>query len=164
MEPEELKRLLGLYGVNLTDYSRYMSGNGITDIDLGDLFGEQESKKKPKKKEPEKASVPEELGMVEVLRIKESIEKYEEGYRPYLIDIRSNVFRPLSDLNQVYSLGDCQFVWLLPKIAEKIAERFDSITKLEKEIDDFTKASYSKISEYEERIQQLLDKGHDLLL
>jgi hypothetical protein len=145
----------------MTDYYRCLS---VNDVDTGDLFGEPEPKKKPKKKAPEKASVPEELGMVEVLRIKESIEKYEEGYRPYLIDIRGNVFRPLSDLNQVYSLGDCQFVWLLPKIAEKISERFESITKLEKEIDDFTKASYRKISEYEERIQQLLDKGHDLLL
>jgi hypothetical protein len=161
MEQEELQRLLSLSGINLTDYYRYLSG---IDVNLGDSFDEPEPKKKPKKKSPEKVSVPDELGMVEVLRIKESIEKYEEGYRPYLIDIRGNVFRPLSDLNQVYSLGDCQFVWILPKIAGKISERFDSITKLEKEIDDFTKASYRKVSEYEERIQQLLDKGHDLLL
>jgi hypothetical protein len=161
MEQEDLQRLLSLSGINLTDYYRYLSGN---DVNLGDPFDEPEHKKKPKKKSPEKASVPEDLDIDQVLKIKQSIEKYEEGYRPYLIDIRGHVFRPLSDLDQVYSLGDCQFVWLLPKIAEKISERFESITKLNKEIDDFTKTSYRKISEYEERIQQLLDKGHDLLL
>ena len=165
MEPEELRRLLEDNSGSLSQYYRYINQVANQNYELEDLFGDTELiKKKTRKKAPEKASVPVEMGMAEVLRIKEAIDKYEEGYRPYLIDIRGNVFRPLSDLDQVYTMDDCKFVWLLPKIAEKIAERFDSITKIEKEIDDFTKTSYRKISEYEERIQQLLDKGHDLLL
>lgn len=166
MEPEELRRLLEDNSGSLSQYYRYINQVANQNYELADLFDEMEPsiKKKVRKKAPEKASVPEEMGMAELLRIKEAIDKYEEGYRPYLIDIRGNVFRPLADLGQVYTIGDCKFVWLLPKIAEKIAERFDSITKIEKEIEDFTKVSYRKISEYEERIQQLLDKGHDLLL
>lgn len=164
MEPEELRRLLEDNSGSLSQYYRYINQVANQNYELAELFDEIEPLKKTRKKAPEKASVPVEMGMAEALKIKEAIDKYEEGYRPYLIDIRDNVFKPLSALDEVYTMGDCKFVWLLPKIAEKIAERFDSIMKIEKEIDDFTKTSYRKISEYEERIQQLLDKGHDLLL
>jgi hypothetical protein len=166
MEPEELRRLLEDNSGSLSTYYRYINQVANQNYELADLFDEMEPsiKKKVRKKAPEKASVPVEMAMAEALKIKEAIDKYEEGYRPYLIDIQGNVFRPLADLDLIYSIGDCKFVWLLPKIADKIAERFDSITKIEKEVDDFTKTSYRKISEYEERIQQLLDKGHDLLL
>lgn len=165
MEPEELRRLLEDNSGSLSQYYRYINQVANHNYELEDLFDDTELiKKKTRKKAPEKASAPVEMGMAEALKIKEAIDKYEEGYRPYLIDIRGNVFKPLSALDEVYTMGDCKFVWLLPKIAEKIAERFDSITKIEKEVDDFTKTSYRKISEYEERIQQLLDKGHDLLL
>lgn len=171
MEPEGLRRLLEDNSGSLSQYYRYINQVANHNYALEDLFdneelewGEASKKKAVKKVAPKKASVPEEMGMAEVLKIKETVEKYEEGYRPYLIDIQGNVFRPLSDLDRVHTIGDCKFVWLLPKIAEKIAERFESITKIEKEVDDFTKTSYRKIGEYEDRIRQLLDKGHDLLL
>jgi hypothetical protein len=171
MEPEELRRLLEDNSGSLSQYYRYINqvANQQSEYNLEDLFdGElswgEASKKKTKKVAPKKFAELEDLNVDALSRIKTTIEKYEAGYRPYLIDIQGNVFRPLADLDEVYSIGDCKFVWLLPKIAEKIAERFESITKIEKEVDDFTKASYRKIGEYEDRIRQLLDKGHDLLL
>lgn len=92
-----------------------------------------------------------------------TMEKIAKGLKPYIINIAENVFGELGHLDFNNSKGT-KLVWLDPKIADKIQERFDSIRTIEKEVDDFTQISYRKISEYEDRIRKILDTGHDLML
>jgi hypothetical protein len=118
-------------------------------------------KPKPSKSEPKKAFELLDVNGDEINIIALTMERMAKGLKPYLIDITEDVF---GELGHVDKTRGTKLVWIDSKIAQKIQERLNSIRTIEKEVDDFTKLSYRKIAEYEERIKKILDTGHDLLL
>lgn len=162
MEPEELQRILN---ANLGVYTRHLNAVANSNYELDDLFdpvdypGLLKSKSKPKKAFELLNADSNELDLIGL-----TMEKAAKGLKPYIINIKYNVFGELGNVKYDVNEKSTKLVWLLPKIAERIQERFDSISAIEKEIDEFTRSSYRKIEEYEDRIKQILDTGHDHIL
>lgn len=98
--------------------------------------------------------------------IMSTIEKHKKGLVLYLINVQLNYLRPIDDPDDKYTRpkDDDEYVWLMPRIAEKIQERFDQVAELDAEHSRVTRGIMLKIDELHERVGLLIKNGHDSML
>ena len=97
------------------------------------------------------------------LTLAETMELLSRGLKPYYISYSQNQMVELT-LDNEDERGLQIIHWLPPRIAEKIQDRYNRINAILKEKEDAISAYNSKIEDLKARIQDILDKGHDLML
>lgn len=97
------------------------------------------------------------------LTLAETVDLFKKGYKPYVYCSRTLKMVELTIDNEEEFKG-CLKEWLLPMMADKINERYDEITRLEVELHQHTVKVKNEIEELHERIQDIKDKGTDLIL
>ena len=97
------------------------------------------------------------------LTLAETVDLFKKGYKPYVYCSRTLKMVELTMDNEEEFKG-CLKEWLLPMMADKINERYDEITRLEVELHQHTVKVKNEIEELHERIQDIKDKGTDLIL
>lgn len=96
------------------------------------------------------------------LTLAETVDLFKKGYKPYVYCSRTLKMVELTMDNEEEFKG-CLKEWLLPMMADKINERYDEITRLEVELHQHTVKVKNEIEELHERIQEIKDKGTDLI-
>lgn len=96
------------------------------------------------------------------LTLAETVELFKRGYKPYAYCTRTLKMIELTLDNEEEFKG-CVKEWLLPMMADKINERYEEITRLEVELHQHTMKVKDEIEELHERIQDIKDKGTDLI-
>jgi len=97
------------------------------------------------------------------LTLAETMELLSRGLKPYYISYSQNQMVELT-LDNEDERGLQIIHWLPPRIAEKIQDRYNRINAILKEKEDAISTYNSKIEDLKARIQDILDKGHDLML
>ena len=95
------------------------------------------------------------------LTLAETMELLKKGLKPYFYDAK---ICKLAELNIENEESASDIKWLHPKMAEKINERYAEITRLEVELHQYTMKVKNEIKELHERIQDIEDKGTDLII
>ena len=96
------------------------------------------------------------------LTLAETVDLFKKGYKPYVYCSRTLKMVELTIDNEEKFKG-CAKEWLLPMMADKVNERYDEITRLEVELHQHTLKVNNEIKELHERIQEIKDKGTDLI-
>jgi D-serine deaminase-like pyridoxal phosphate-dependent protein len=96
-----------------------------------------------------------------------TIANYEKGLRLYGINTYDGIFTQILENTDTSESGfdsDLEHVWLMPKIAEKIQERFDALHELDAQLKRISAEIEAKKLELHERIGLLILQGHDHIL
>jgi hypothetical protein len=145
------------------DFSRALTTDEIQDY-LEDLAGVQEAEATPKPKpKPEQVQNDLHLNSTQFTLVSRCLANYEKGLRLYILNVDAGVFAPFGDSDSEYDPDDT-YVWLMPKIAEKVRERIDSLRDLDAQCISFKREIESKRQELGERIELLLKNGHDHMI
>ena len=95
----------------------------------------------------------------------EAIENYEKGLRLYVMDVDAGVFLPAKSFrDENCSHSKYGSYWLMPRIADKIQERFDSLKELDLQMQKQMAEIEAKKLDLKERIGLLILQGHDHIL
>lgn len=177
MEPEELMAKLRTYyntSIDIAEWknnSEYQKLFDEVDEDEEDLleqlddnpFAQREfldvsgSTKAEHKKSP--LFTPQEAGPSELKLTLNTLEKLKGGYEPYIIDIEALVLRPLATMTKTEIGGWNNLVWLKEPTYKMLAKRFDEAIKARAEMQECKE----KVDRYVERIQRILEDGHDFV-
>ena len=112
---------------------------------------------------PKKKAEPVPLHKKSDLTLAEMMELFKKGYKAYVYCPKTLKMVELT-INNEEEFKGCVKEWLLPMMADKINERYDEIGRLEMELHQQTLKVKNEIKELHERIQDIKDKGTDLIL
>ncbi len=143
------------------DFSRALSTDEIQDY-LADLAGIREAEATPKPK-PEQVQNDLHLNSTQFTLVSRCLANYEKGLRLYILNVDAGVFAPFVNSDSEYDPDDT-YVWLMPRIAEKVRERIDSLRDLDAQCISFKREIESKRQELGERIELILKNGHDYMI
>lgn len=146
----------------LSQLSRYFSRALSTDEIQDYLAGIREAEATPKPK-PEKVQNDLHLDSTQFTLVSRCLANYEKGLRLYILNVDAGVFAPFVDSDSEYDPDDT-YVWLMPRIAEKVRERIDSLRDLDAQCISFKREIDSKRQELGERIDLILKNGHDYMI
>jgi hypothetical protein len=168
MEDETLGAKLGALGTydwsGSLDWSRDFS-RGLTTDEIQDYLADLAripATPKPKEK-PEQVQNDLHLNSTQFTLVSRCLANYEKGLRLYILNVDAGVFAPFVDSDSEYHPDDA-YVWLMPKIAEKVRERIDSLRDLDAQCISFKREIESKRQELGERIELILKNGHDYMI
>jgi hypothetical protein len=108
-------------------------------------------------------SAAEKLLVKKNLTLAETMDLLSRGLKPYFYDLMENNLIELT-LATEDQRGKSDILWLAPKIAEKIQERYAEIARLADEKRKALLDYDAKIEELESRIELIIKNGTDLII
>lgn len=159
MEEDEIDSLYRKYTLEFFD------SGAVKYMPLEELMAGHKTPKTPKTPTPKQGLVS--LGSDQLKLVAATIANYEKGLRLYGINTYDGIFTQITENPDTSESGfdsDLEHVWLMPKIAEKIQERFDALHELDAQLKRISAEAEAKKLELHERIGLLILQGHDHIL